>query len=137
MMAPPGGSPGSDGGSHATGGTGSAGQDAQGGLAAASDLAGAPAAAGNGPEGDSVVIPPQSACFAHTVVPPLLLADCEAGSKDWFAYADDHQAPVAVIHPGAGATQTAVRFAGGAAKNAGVGLGLFCADVSSFAGVSF
>jgi hypothetical protein len=70
-------------------------------------------------------------------LPQALLADCEAGTKDWFAYTDDSTASVGAVHPGAADTEAAVGFKGGAAKSSGVGFVLFCDDVSTYVGISF
>jgi hypothetical protein len=70
-------------------------------------------------------------------VPAPLVSDFEQGSERWFAYVDAHEVAVGEQHPGAAGSQSAARFAGGEAAAAGIGIGMFCDDVSSFDGVSF
>ena len=90
-----------------------------------------------GAGGTGVVVDPDSACFGHTLVPPVLLADAEAGLKGFFAYVGSSSAPLSLVHPGAANTSAAIDFHGGKADSSGMGVGMFCDDVSSFAGVSF
>jgi hypothetical protein len=85
----------------------------------------------------SVVVDPDSLCYGKTHVPEPLLSDFEHGPDAWFAYLDDHEVAVGEQHPGAAGTNSAAHFAGGKAAAAGVGIGMFCDDVSGFDGVSF
>jgi hypothetical protein len=135
---------GSDGGSSSLAGAatvagsapGSAGGGAENTTGGALPASGGEAGADNG-GGGGVVVDPNSACFGHTVVPKPLLADAEAGTKGFFAYVESQAATVSLVHPGAFGSAAAIDFHGGKAQSSGMGFGLFCDDVSSFAGVSF
>ena len=95
------------------------------------------ATAGASAAGRSAVVEPGSACFGHTQVPEALLANCETGMKGWFGYTGGSSTPVTELHPGAEDSITAADFHGGYAESAGMGISMFCDDVSSYDGVSF
>jgi hypothetical protein len=127
------GGPSSAGGTPAAGsaGTSAVGGDGEGG----GELGGAPASGSAGEPG--VVVEPGSSCYGKTHVPESLVSDFEDGPNHWFAYVDDHEVSVGEQHPGADGSESAAQFAGGKAAAAGVGIGMFCDDVSSFHGVGF
>jgi hypothetical protein len=65
------------------------------------------------------------------------LSDVESGTVDWFAYVDGEDAALEEVSPGADGSASALLFAGGQAFESGVGIGMFCDDVSAFSGVGF
>lgn len=97
-----------------------------------------PGVAGAASEGGTgVVVDPGSVCAGQLRTPESLLSDCETGLEGWFGYVDGAEANVTEQHPGADDSSTAAHFAGGEAEESGMGIGMFCDDVSGFDGVAF
>lgn len=107
------------------------------GTAAGEGVGGEGQSGAGGTAGETSVVDPDSTCYGQTRVPAALVSDFEQGQEHWFAYVDRDEAEVGELHPGADGTNRAARFAGGEAAASGVGIGMFCDDVSSFDGVSF
>jgi hypothetical protein len=121
-------------GSSASGGTASSEAGSGGQPSGSGGVAGAGGAGGSGA---IAIVDPSSACFGQTLVPAALLADCEGGMKGWFGYVGNSSLAVSEVHPGADSSATAADFQGGQASSSGMGISLFCDDVSSYAGISF
>jgi hypothetical protein len=103
-------------------------------------MGGMAATGGNGAAGapPSAVVEPTSACYAKLHVPDTLLSDCEqSGVQGWFGYVNDAKVLPVALHPGANGTQTAAELQGQQAHDSGLGISLFCDDVTRYSGISF
>jgi hypothetical protein len=99
---------------------------------------GAAGSAGSGAALPTAVLAPTSSCYGKLRVPDPVVSDCELnGVKGWFGYVNDTRVVPVALHPGANGTQTAAEFKGQQADISGVGISLFCDDVTRYAGVSF